>query len=109
MLYYIFHNPHSPTQMSLDRYWDFKTPDGLPTDNRDTSLIRQGRATFFNPHNTMPIPSSIIVKPCNLLLLDLPSLETFSDYQYILKLAYTYWKAGKLHSFDLADYPELFV
>jgi hypothetical protein len=107
MLYYIFHNPHSPTQMSIDRYWDFNTPDGFPTDCRDTSLIYQGRATFFNPHSANA-PSSIIVKRRNLLLLDIPRSLDNLHYQ-ILKLAYTYWKAGKLHSFDLADHPELFV
>jgi hypothetical protein len=107
MLYYIFHNPHSPTQMSLDRYWDFKTPDGFPADGRDVDLIYKGRTTFFNPHN-VNAPNSIIVKPHNLLLLDIPrSLDNL--HHHLLKLAYTYWKAGKLHSFDLTDHPELFI
>jgi hypothetical protein len=107
MLYYIFHNPHSPTQMSLDRYWCHKTHNEFIPDGRDTNLIYQGRATFFNPHNTNA-PNSIVVRRGNLLLLDIPrSLDPV--HQHILKLAYTYWKAGKLHSFDLTDYPELFV
>jgi hypothetical protein len=92
--------------MSIDRYWDFKTSEGFPTDGRDTNLIYQGRATFFNPHSANA--SSIIVKRCNLLLLDIPRALDNLHYQ-ILKLAYTYWKAGKLHSFDLADHPELLI
>ena len=91
--------------MCLDRYWDFKARDGYPADGRDTDLIYQGRATFFNPHNTNA-PNSIVVKPRNLLLLYIPRSL---DHHHILKLAYTYWKAGKLHSFDLADHPELFI
>jgi hypothetical protein len=94
--------------MTLDRYWTtFRTNEGFPIDNRDTSLIRQGRATFFNPH-CANAPSSIIVKRHNILLLDIP--RTLDNLHYlILKLAHTYWKAGKLHSFDLADHPELLV
>lgn len=107
-LYLFYHNPHSPYGFSST--W-------IPIGSSDWSMnvwkhLLSGRITCYNQYRKSHLtqdwaPSTIVVKRLNYLVLDFPKFP-FS-HQLLYPLMYTAWREGNLHSFNLADYPELFI
>lgn len=102
-LYLFYHNPHSPYGFSSI---------AMPPMASGWCNLMSGRISCYNQYRKSQLtqdwaPDTIVVKRPNYLVLDLPEFP-FSR-QILYPLMYTAWRAGNLHSFDLADYPELFI
>jgi hypothetical protein len=110
--YFIYHNPHSPTGMDISRVC---ISEDSSNDSRLDKLQAEGRATFYNSYRNGP--KSIVVKTCNVITVDLPKSKTTlfalpidpNILQSILELTNEYRLAGKLHDFDITNYPELLI
>lgn len=107
-LHLFYHNPHSPYGFSSEAIPGLHLEWGI---NIWKQLL-SGRITCYNQYRKSHLtgdwaPGTIVVKRSNYLVLDLPLLP-FS-HQLLYPLMYTAWREGNLHSFDLADYPELFI
>lgn len=105
MLYLFYHNPHSPYGFYATPIYSYEV--GV------WKQLMSGRITRYNPYHKSYItgsraPSSIIVKRPNYLVLESPR-GLLSVKQVLYPALYDAWRAGKLHDFTLADYPELLV
>lgn len=100
MLYLIYHDPNMPEQTAIEPIYVWSN-DPIAHLISYRQIIRYSRCK-----------KAIKVKTCNLVVIesDLLDRTTFTSCQsYLLQAANEARLAGKLHEFDLEDYPELFI
>ena len=81
----------------------------LQNDTLHSHLLRYGRISLFDP----AAPNrTIIVKPCNLLIVNLPLFvyHSYSDFNRLLvQLSAIYPVNKSIQELDFFDYPELLI
>ena len=99
MLYLIYHDPNVPEQMAIEPIYPWSNPIIAHLISYQ-QIVRYSRCK-----------KAIKVKTCNLVVIESNLLDRtmFPTYPCLLQVANNARLAGKLHEFDLEDYPELFI
>lgn len=99
MLYLIYHDPNMPEQMAIEPIYGWSN-DPIAHLINYRQIIRYSRSK-----------KAIKVKTRNVIVIESDLLDCTQStiYPYLLQAANEARLAGKLHEFDLEDYPELFI
>lgn len=101
MLHIAYYDPFSPNTITIERIQDWcSNPNGTTA-----HIIRHGSI----PRYSSVSKRTILVKSCNLYIFEMPYSLFKGDWYPLRTVLTDLWKQGKLHSFDISNYPELLI